>query len=150
MSEFTSATAVPKHILEAIRRIRAPTNSNSPSQSLDRVQLRRTQARFGDALGVPRYCREGERGGIEGRGQGDGEHWGPSMGTGMNRRVVLLGLMGSGKSSVGRLVAEGLGLRLVDGDKVLSACLGGRTAADAAAQLGMDHMQEFEASIASR
>lgn len=66
----------------------------------------------------------------------------------MNDHVVVLGLMGSGKTSVGRLVAEGLGLQLVDGDEVLSERMGGRTAAEIADEFGIDHLHELEASIA--
>ncbi len=56
--------------------------------------------------------------------------------------------MGSGKTSVGRLLAEGLGLPLVDGDEVLSARTGGRTAADVADECGLEHLHELEATIA--
>jgi len=52
--------------------------------------------------------------------------------------VVLLGLMGAGKTSIGRLVADRLGVELVDGDEELAARTGGRTAADIAADEGID------------
>jgi shikimate kinase len=38
--------------------------------------------------------------------------------------IVLVGLMGSGKSTVGRLVAERLGRRLVDSDRAIEAGTG--------------------------
>jgi len=64
------------------------------------------------------------------------------------RHVVLLGLMGAGKSSVGRRVAERTGRPLIDGDDELEARTGGRTAADIAEEAGVDHLHELEAEIA--
>jgi shikimate kinase len=64
------------------------------------------------------------------------------------RHVVLLGLMGAGKTSVGRIVAERLGRQLIDGDERLSDRTGGRTAADVAAEEGIDALHALETDIA--
>ena len=45
----------------------------------------------------------------------------------MGHHVVLLGLMGAGKTSIGRIVAGRLGVELIDGDERLSECTSGRT-----------------------
>jgi shikimate kinase len=65
-----------------------------------------------------------------------------------DRHVVLLGLMGAGKTSVGRRVAARLRRELVDGDAVLEERTGGRTAADVAAAEGIDGLHALEAQIA--
>ena len=62
--------------------------------------------------------------------------------------VVLLGLLGSGKTSIGTRVAERLGRPLIDGDVVLAERTGGRTAADIADEAGIDALHELEADIA--
>jgi shikimate kinase len=64
------------------------------------------------------------------------------------RHVVLVGLMSSGKTSVGRRVAERLGRPLVDGDEVLEARTGGRTAADVAEADGIEALHRLEEEIA--
>lgn len=63
------------------------------------------------------------------------------------RHVVLLGLMSSGKSSVGRRVAKRLGRPLVDGDEVLEE-RHGRTAAEIADAEGIERLHELEAEVA--
>ena len=62
--------------------------------------------------------------------------------------VVLLGLMGAGKTSIGRIVAERLGLPLIDGDERLEEQTGGRTAAEIADERGIDVLHDMEAEIA--
>lgn len=62
--------------------------------------------------------------------------------------VVLLGLMGAGKSSIGQRVAERLDRPLLDGDEVLEARTGGRTAADVAEEEGLDSLHVREAQVA--
>ena len=66
----------------------------------------------------------------------------------MVRHVVLLGVMGAGKTSIGRLVAERLGRPLVDGDDRLAERTGGRTAADVAERDGLDALHGIESDIA--
>lgn len=63
------------------------------------------------------------------------------------RHLVLLGLMGTGKSTIGRLVAERLGLPYVDGDEVLEGRNGGATAAEIAATEGLVRLHEQEADL---
>ena len=63
------------------------------------------------------------------------------------RHVVLLGLMGGGKTSVGRRVAARLGRPLLDGDALLEARTG-RTAAEIADSEGLDRLHRLEAEIA--
>lgn len=66
----------------------------------------------------------------------------------MARHVVLLGLMGAGKTSIGKVVARRLGLPLVDGDERLAELTGGRTAADLADEQGLAVLHALEADIA--
>jgi shikimate kinase len=58
-------------------------------------------------------------------------------------RVVLVGLMGSGKTTVGKVVAARTGWTYVDNDAVL-ARLAGRPLAEAAKQLGWDGLHDLE------
>jgi shikimate kinase len=62
----------------------------------------------------------------------------------MHERIVLIGMMGSGKSTVGRLVAERLGWRYVDNDDAVRE-LAGREPARIAAEEGEDVLHAFEA-----
>lgn len=66
----------------------------------------------------------------------------------MTGHVVLLGLMGAGKTSIGKRVAKRLERPLIDGDVWLEARNGGRTAADIARVDGIDHLHDLEARIA--
>ena len=59
-------------------------------------------------------------------------------------RIVLVGMMGSGKTTVGQLVAERLGWRYVDNDEVVRD-LSGREPAAIAADDGEDALHAFEA-----
>lgn len=65
-----------------------------------------------------------------------------------DRHVVILGLMGAGKTSVGRRVAGHLGRPLIDGDAVLEERTGGLTAAQVAELQSIDELHELEAEIA--
>ncbi len=65
-----------------------------------------------------------------------------------DRHIVLLGLMGAGKTSVGRRVAERLGRPLIDGDERLEAASGGLTASQIADAEGIEKLHELEAEIA--
>ena len=62
--------------------------------------------------------------------------------------MVLLGLMGAGKTSVGRRVAARLERPLLDGDEVLADRTGGRTAAEVVDTEGADRLHALEAEIA--
>jgi shikimate kinase len=66
----------------------------------------------------------------------------------VDRHVVLLGLMGAGKTSIGKLVAERLGRPLIDGDERLAELTGGRTAAEVAEERGLEALHTMEADIA--
>ena len=63
------------------------------------------------------------------------------------RHLVLIGLMGTGKSTIGAMVAERLGLPYVDGDEQLEARNGGSTAAEIAERDGLDHLHQLEADL---
>jgi shikimate kinase len=62
--------------------------------------------------------------------------------------VVLLGLMGAGKTSIGQVVAAHLELPLIDGDERLAERTGGRTAAEISEQCGLGVLHGLEAEIA--
>lgn len=64
--------------------------------------------------------------------------------------IVLLGAMGAGKSSVGRLIGDALGLQFVDNDELLSRRTG-RSAAEIARVDGAValHRHEAEAALAA-
>ncbi|MFI7609953.1 shikimate kinase [Nonomuraea terrae] len=61
-----------------------------------------------------------------------------------NKPVVVIGLMGSGKTTAGRLIGEALGLPLSDSDPYLKARHGG-TAAQIAAREGAEALHRYEA-----
>lgn len=61
-----------------------------------------------------------------------------------NKPVVMVGLMGSGKTSAGRLISEALGVPLSDSDPFLVGAYGG-TAAQIAAREGADVLHGREA-----
>ena len=61
--------------------------------------------------------------------------------------IALVGLMGTGKSTVGELVAKRLDLPFVDGDIELTA-LTGRTAHEIAEQEGVEALHQLEAAVA--
>ncbi len=62
------------------------------------------------------------------------------------RNIVLAGFMGTGKSTVGRLVARGLGWTLVDTDRVIESCAG-RTIAELFATDGEAVFRQLEAEV---
>jgi shikimate kinase len=63
------------------------------------------------------------------------------------RHIVLLGLMGTGKTSIGRVVSGRIGAPLVDGDEVLEHQYHA-TAAEVAAERGLEALHSLEAEIA--
>jgi shikimate kinase len=63
------------------------------------------------------------------------------------RHVVLVGAMGAGKTSIGRRVADALGIPLADGDDALVARYG-ETARDMADTIGADELHRRETTIA--
>ena len=64
----------------------------------------------------------------------------------MTCHVVLVGLMGSGKSSIGRIVAERTGRALLDSDQLLEARTGA-TAAVLAAREGIGELHRLEGEV---
>lgn len=65
------------------------------------------------------------------------------------RTIVLIGPMGAGKSTVGRLVADRLARSLVDSDLVLWRALG-VSAADLAATEGVERLHQVESLVLER
>src|SRR5690606_7452046 len=61
-----------------------------------------------------------------------------------NKPIVVIGLMGSGKTTFGRLIAEALGMPLSDSDPYLRKKYGA-SAAEIAAREGVDVLHEREA-----
>ncbi|WP_262380449.1 shikimate kinase [Nonomuraea sp. PA05] len=61
-----------------------------------------------------------------------------------NKPVVMIGLMGAGKSTSGRLIAEALGLPLSDSDQYLQERYGA-TSAPIAAREGKETLHRYEA-----
>ena len=65
------------------------------------------------------------------------------------RSVVLIGMMGAGKSSVGRRLATRLGLKFVDADTEIEAAAG-MSIADIFAAHGEDYFRSGEARVIAR
>jgi len=65
------------------------------------------------------------------------------------RRVLLVGFMGSGKTSVGRLVAEALGWRFIDVDDVIEA-EAGKTVREIFEQDGEGRFRSLEAAVSGK
>jgi shikimate kinase len=66
----------------------------------------------------------------------------------MSRNLGLSGMMGAGKTTVGRVVAERLGRRLADTDREIERWTG-RTIADIVAQDGEGTLRELERRVVS-
>lgn len=64
------------------------------------------------------------------------------------KNVVLIGFMGTGKSSAGRLAAERLGLRLVDMDTMIEE-RAGKKISDIFAEDGEAHFRALESKLAA-
>jgi shikimate kinase len=64
----------------------------------------------------------------------------------IHRNITLAGFMGTGKSTVGRLVAERIGWRFVDTDAIIEA-RSGRTIAKIFAQDGESAFRQLEATV---
>jgi len=66
------------------------------------------------------------------------------------RHILLAGLRGSGKTTLGRLLAERLGMTHIDLDERTTAALGRDTCASALAELGEPAFREGEARALER
>ncbi len=66
-----------------------------------------------------------------------------------NRAIVLVGLMGAGKSSVGRRLAEKLGLHFVDADHEIEAAAG-KTIPEIFTDHGEEYFREGERRVIAR
>jgi len=65
------------------------------------------------------------------------------------RSIVIIGLMGAGKTTVGRRLAERLGLRFVDADAEIEKAAG-QTIAEIFTQYGEPHFREGERKVIAR
>jgi shikimate kinase len=66
------------------------------------------------------------------------------------RSIVLIGMPGSGKSSVGRRLAARLGLDFIDSDAEIEAAAGGMSIADIFAKHGEGEFRSLEARVIAR
>ena len=65
------------------------------------------------------------------------------MGIAADQHLVLVGLMGSGKSTVARIAADRLGRRMIDSDAVIEAATG-RTVREIFADEGEEAFRKLE------
>jgi shikimate kinase len=66
-----------------------------------------------------------------------------------DRSIVLVGLMGSGKSTIGRRLAQRLGMRFADADDEIERAAG-MTISDIFARFGEAHFRDGERRVISR
>jgi shikimate kinase len=66
------------------------------------------------------------------------------------RAIALVGMPGSGKSSIGRRLAPRLGLGFVDADAKIEEAAGGMTIADIFAKHGEEEFRSLEARVIAR
>jgi len=68
----------------------------------------------------------------------------------LDRPIVLVGLMGVGKSTVGRRLARRLGLPFVDSDSAIEEAAGGASAADVFERYGESDFRDGERRLVAR
>ncbi len=68
---------------------------------------------------------------------------------GLSRSVVLVGLMGAGKTTIGRRLAKRLGLEFVDADEAIEEAAG-LTVSEIFARYGEAHFREGERRVIAR
>ncbi len=68
----------------------------------------------------------------------------------LDRPIVLVGLMGVGKSTVGRRLAKRLGLPFVDSDTAIEDAAGGASAAEVFLRYGEDNYRDGERRLVAR
>ena len=74
---------------------------------------------------------------------------GPTIAAIRERPIVLVGLMGSGKSTIGRRLASRLGMRFADADDEIEKAAG-MTISDIFARFGEDHFRDGERRVIAR
>ena len=79
---------------------------------------------------------------------GPAARWGPRA-AGVKVNVILTGLRGTGKSSVGKVLAQRLGFTFIDTDTLIEALAGSRIAA-IVAQRGWEHFRALERQVVTR
>lgn len=62
---------------------------------------------------------------------------------GLTKHIILVGYMGSGKSTIGRMLAEQLGSNFIDSDSAIEA-QAGKTIREIFAEKGEDHFRDLE------
>ena len=62
---------------------------------------------------------------------------------GLTKHIILVGYMGSGKSTIGRMLAEQLGSNFIDSDSAIEAQTG-KTIREIFAEKGEDHFRDLE------
>ena len=67
----------------------------------------------------------------------------------LHRPVVLVGMMGSGKTAIGRALAQRLGVAFMDSDAEIVAAAG-QSIADIFEKYGEDHFREGESRVIAR
>ena len=68
----------------------------------------------------------------------------------LDRPIVLVGLMGAGKSTVGRRLAKRLGLPFVDSDSAIEDAAGGASAAEVFELYGEEDFRDGERRLVAR
>ena len=68
----------------------------------------------------------------------------------LDRPIVLVGLMGVGKSTVGRHLAKRLGLPFIDSDSAIEDAAGGASAAEVFERYGEDDYRDGERRLVAR
>jgi len=66
------------------------------------------------------------------------------------RSIVLVGMPGSGKSSIGRRLAQRIGLKFIDADAMIQEAAGGMSIADIFAKHGEPEFRSLEARVIAR
>jgi len=68
---------------------------------------------------------------------------------GLTKHIILVGYMGSGKSTIGRMLAEQLGRDFIDSDSAIEGQTG-KAIGEIFAEKGEDHFREFERAFCER
>jgi shikimate kinase len=66
-----------------------------------------------------------------------------------DQKIALIGFMGSGKTTIGRLLSKQLGLAFIDTDEEIKICSGHPTVGEAFAFMGEEEFRQLETSVLS-